>query len=161
MPALTSLRRFCRRSRSEKRFLAEALVTLAVASLAIRTLPFRRLAAAAAGSPKNAGGHRQGEGQHIADQARWAVKRVAAMVPWKAVCFQQGLALQLMLRRRGIRSLLHYGLLQDQERGLQAHVWVSLDGNILIGGEAADEYVCLATFPSPQPETTEGPIAKR
>ena len=52
------------------------------------------------------------------------------------MCFQQGLAAQLMLRRRGIPSVLYYGAAQDGS-GLHAHVWVR-DGDIdVIGGEIA------------------------
>jgi hypothetical protein len=69
-------------------------------------------------------------------------------VPWRALCFQQGLAAQLMLRRRGIPSVLYYGAAQEDRTGLCAHVWVR-DGEIdVIGGEIAHRFAILATFPS-------------
>jgi hypothetical protein len=63
------------------------------------------------------------------------------------MCFQQGLATQFMLRRRGIPSVLFYGAAPDDRGGLSAHVWVR-DGSVdVIGGETASRFALLATFP--------------
>jgi hypothetical protein len=78
---------------------------------------------------------------------RWAIDAWSARVPWRAVCFQRGLAAHRMLRRRGLPSILHYGVAQEPASGLKAHVWVSLDGVDVIGGEEAAKFSCLATFP--------------
>ena len=91
-----------------------------------------------------------------------AVQRVAQAVnawarrfPWKTVCFQKGLALHWMLRRRGVDSRLHYGVDHHAVKGLRAHVWVSVGGETVMGGEVADEFTCLATFP-PHGVTAQG-----
>jgi hypothetical protein len=52
-----------------------------------------------------------------------------------------------MLRRRGLPSILHYGVGRGPESRLRAHVWVSLEGETLLGGEVAEQFACLATFP--------------
>ncbi len=130
----------------DRLLLAEAAAILAVASVAIQLLPFRRIVSALA---------RKGSGpvdgtrssKEIA-RARWAVEACARRLPWKIVCFQKGLAMQMLLHRRGIATALHYGVAQDQERGLSAHVWVTYEGEAIIGGDRAAEYTCLATFPS-------------
>jgi hypothetical protein len=63
------------------------------------------------------------------------------------MCFEQGLAAQIMLRRRGVPSRLYYGAAQNDQRGLSAHVWVQ-DGEVnVIGGEIASRFALLATFP--------------
>jgi hypothetical protein len=67
-------------------------------------------------------------------------------VPWKAVCFQNALAMQSMLRRRGVASVLHYGI--GREDGLKAHVWLSVGGEIVIGGDEAPRFVEVAAFPA-------------
>jgi hypothetical protein len=83
-----------------------------------------------------------------ATRVRWAVTAAARRVPWRAKCFEQGLASQIMLRRRGVPSVLYYGAAPDDLRGLSAHVWVR-DGDLdVIGGEIASRYAVLATFPS-------------
>jgi hypothetical protein len=68
-------------------------------------------------------------------------------VPWKAVCFQQGLALHLMLRRRGIASVLNYGVGKKEDERLAAHVWVDVGSETVIGGEEAPRFARLARFP--------------
>ena len=117
-----------------------------VAHLAIAVLPFRNVGLLAA---------RPIRGPKISNQARankvrrvrWAIIASAARVPWRALCIQQGLAAQFMLRRRGIPSVLYYGAAQDDRDGLSAHVWVR-DGDVdVIGGEIADRFTVLATFP--------------
>jgi hypothetical protein len=133
-------------SRADWRVLAEALVTLAAASIAIRLLPFKRTVEMLQGS----GDRRPPDpatAERLASQCRWAVTRWADRVPWRAVCFQRGLALHLMLRRRGIPSTLHYGVAQDGPKGLRAHVWITSAGRPVLGVQEAAGFACLATFP--------------
>lgn len=127
---------------ADRLLLAEALATLALASLAIRLLPFRKVVGAA-GSAEVRGPARDSESE--ARKVVWAVGAWARRVPWRAVCFQRGLAVHVMLRRRGIESHLHYGI--SQADGLKAHVWVSSAGRDVIGGEEAAGFSCLATYP--------------
>jgi hypothetical protein len=134
--------------RENRRLLAEALPALALASLAVHLVPFRRVAAFASRLDERRGGAAADEA--FLRKARWAVQAWARRVPWRAVCFQRGLALHWMLRRRGIPSVLHYGVAQDGPEGLRAHVWVTVEGRDVIGGEEAAGFACLATFP-PQP----------
>src|SRR4051812_31096244 len=122
----------------------EALASLAWASLAIAFLPFRKVAEMASGAPARPGADLEAG---LPRRIRWAVDAWGRRVPWRAVCFQRGLAAHRMLRRRGYDSVLHYGVAQQEQKGLQAHVWVSLDGEAVIGGEEAPEFTCLATFP--------------
>ncbi|MDB5694919.1 MAG: hypothetical protein JWN21_462 [Sphingomonas bacterium] len=125
--------------------LAEAGAALILASLAIRWLPFARVLALAGwqGAPRRVDAA-------LARRARWAVDRLADVVPWRAVCFQRGLALHWILRRRGMASLLHYGVGREGD-GVSAHVWVSLDGAVLIGAEEAALHPCLLVRPLPLP----------
>ena len=126
--------------------LAEAALTLTVASAAIALLPFPRLCRLLAMrmprlSPS------LGDERHAIDRARWAVEAAARRLPWRIVCFQKGLAYHLMMRRRGIATLLHYGVAIDGQKGLQAHVWISHRGQDVMGGEAAAGFKCLLTYP--------------
>jgi Transglutaminase-like superfamily len=135
-----------RRSRprlSDAPILAEALAALMLASLAIALLPFRRVAAAAS-APIRGPARKDSEAVR---RARSALTGWSRRVPWRAVCFQKGLALHWMLRRRGIPSVLLYGARRDGD-GLAAHVWVDVDGETVIGGEEAPNFACLARFPA-------------
>lgn len=146
MSLASDLRRLKAMSWRDCFFLAETALFLTVASLAISLLPFRRVVSAV--SRDGGGGtDRAGTFDEIA-RTRWAIEACARRLPWKIVCFQKGLAMQVLLRRRGVATALHYGVAQDPERGLSAHVWVTYAGDAIIGGERASDYTCLATFPA-------------
>jgi len=135
----------------------EALPALAFASLAVKLAPFRRVAAWAHGRSRIGTGDID---EAMLRKARWAVEAWARRVPWRTVCFQQGLALHWMLRRRGIGSVLHYGVAREREGALKAHVWVSVEGRPVIGGEEAPGFACVATFPSQDRSCSSGDRAK-
>jgi hypothetical protein len=141
------LARLLRLSGSNRLMLAEALVSLSSASLAINLLPFRRTVEAMKVRLRDVEPESE-EQQRLIAQCRWAVLAWADRVPWRAVCFQRGLALHLMLRRRGIRSILHYGVAQSEKHGLRAHVWIDVGDQTVLGGEEAPHFTCLASFPA-------------
>jgi hypothetical protein len=145
-PAINLARKLWRLSWSDRLMLLEAIFWLALAALAIAVLPFAhigRLALFPVCGQAPPQQRRLAESRRV----RWAVVASARRVPWRAMCFQQGLAAQFMLRRRGIPSVLSYGVALDKRRGLSAHVWVR-DRNVdVIGGEIASRYAVLATFP--------------
>lgn len=128
----------------DRALLIEAALMLTVASLVIALVPFRRIAKWASAltiAPRPA--------QDLAKVGRAgkAIEAWGRRLPWKTVCFQKGLALHWMLQRRDIASLLHYGVDRHAEQGLRAHVWISVNGDIVMGGEIAHEFACLAVFP--------------
>lgn len=143
----SDFRRLNELGRDDRALLLEAAAGLLVASLAIRLLPFRTLAGRLAGHAPDNGGRSIGRGAEIG-RVTWAVEACARRLPWRIVCFQKGVAVHRMLLRRGIASTLHYGVAQKPERGLSAHVWVTHQGDPVIGGEEAVGYACLATFPA-------------
>ena len=117
----------------------EALTAVVLASLAIRLLPFRRVVAARAARPGSAG-----RGQADLPRLRAAVRAWCRRVPWRAKCFESAVALRAMLARRGVASTLHYGITNDG--GLSAHVWLSVDGETVLGGVEAAAFAEVAAF---------------
>jgi hypothetical protein len=145
------LRRFWRLSWQDRLLLLEAVLWLAVAGFAIVVLPFRHIGLLAARPVRRLKLPYHARLEKV-QRIRWAIMSTATRMPWRAMCFQQGLAAQLMLRRRGIPSVLYYGAAQDELSGLRMHVWVR-DGKVdVIGGEIAHRFVILVTFP---PQNTE------
>lgn len=128
-------------SAARRRLLAEAVRELAFVSAALAVLPFRRAIRL---------GERVSRDHAGIDprDAAWAVAAAARRVPWRTVCIQQGIALHRMLRRRGLDATLHYGIGRTEGSDLNAHVWVSLAGEVLIGGEAAAQVREVARYPS-------------
>jgi hypothetical protein len=126
--------------------LLEAALWLAIAAVAIAVLPFRYVGLLAARPVRPVKLSSQVRANKVR-RVRWAVITAAARAPWRALCFQRGLAAQFMLRRRGVPSVLYYGAVQDDQKGLCAHVWVR-DGDVdVVGGEIANRFAILTTFP--------------
>lgn len=126
--------------------LVEAGAALTAASLAVRLAPFRRIAAVASRPPQHPA---PADAAAVADRVGWAVRAAARRARFRAVCIEQGLAVQWMLRRRGIAATMHYGVARDPERRLVAHVWVRIGARDVIGGEEAARFTLLARFPDP------------
>jgi hypothetical protein len=125
-----------------RRLLMHAAVTLTGASAAVALLPFPR--AIAVGSVPLGSSKREGS---VADCV-WAVEAAARRLPFRTMCIEKGLAVQRMLRRNGVDALLHYGARLDSgSQKLDAHVWVTVAGATVIGGEEAGRYRQVAVFP--------------
>jgi hypothetical protein len=133
--------RLIRRPLRDNALLAEAVVALMAGWAAVRFLPFRQAARIA-----SVGLRSRAQPPDVERLSR-AVAVAAKRVPWRAVCFQQGLALQWMLRRRGIDARLHYGVGYAPSSDLQAHVWVSVGDEIVLGRDEALAYKSVATYP--------------
>jgi transglutaminase superfamily protein len=146
-PAFALTRKFWQLPRHDRRLLLEATLGLTVAGFAIAVLPFRKVGQLATRPVRRKALSQQARLTETR-RIRWAIIAAATRVPWRAMCFQQGLTAQFMLRRRGIPSVLYYGAAPDEERGLSAHVWVRDGDADVIGGEIASRYAVLATFPS-------------
>ena len=145
-PAIAVFRKCWSLPWHDRMLVLETVLWLGVASFAIAILPFRhvgRLAGIPIRRPELPSQTRLTEVRRI----RWAVVASARRVPWNALCFQQGLAAQFMLQRRGIPSVLFYGAAPDGQTGVSAHVWVRDGGIDVIGGEIASRFAVLATFP--------------
>lgn len=143
MQALARLRALSPRERG---LLAEALISLWLASLAVALLPFRTLGRWATG-PSSA--KPSSDERAVIASVGWAVRAGARRAPFRAKCFEQGLAACLMLRRRGVNATLHYGAAREREN-LVAHVWVTADDRDVIGCENKSEFAELVRFPLPR-----------
>ena len=144
--SMNPVRTLWRMTWQDRLILGEAIVWLAIAGLIIAVVPFRKVGVLAARPVRKRPPAHEARNR-MRRQVRWAIVTAARRVPWRALCIQQGLAAQFMLRRRGIPSVLYYGAAL-REGDLKAHVWVR-DGNIdVIGGEAASRYALLARFPA-------------
>lgn len=118
---------------------AEAVAALSMAAFAVRFWPFRWIVRSLGRSDVHAG---KADPTAIAT----AVRRASRRLPWRSVCFQEGLAAHWMLRRRGVPSRFHYGLRSEAER-LSAHVWVTVGNRHVIGEEESNPHAPIASFP--------------
>lgn len=140
--SLATLGRWRALDGERRRAVAEAFAALIVASAMVKLLPFRHIARTAT---------RPVRAPTAADPAAtialvaWAVRTAARRARFRAVCIEQGLAAQAMLRRRGVAATLHYGVTQDGGV-LTAHVWVRVGSVDVVGCEEAPKFRLLASF---------------
>jgi hypothetical protein len=143
MPLLLSVERVRKAGWGGIALLLEASLVLAAASAILHLLPFRRAIRFGSGGVPD-----------LVDppidlrRVERSVERAARIVPWRTVCLQKGVALQWMLRRRGVDARLHYGIGKDERGALRAHVWVTAGQAMLIGSAEAPLYQTVATYPS-------------
>lgn len=144
---IASIVKFGRLKRRDRRLVLDATLTLAAAAAAVALLPFRRVAKWSERSVADTSADPVLRADTIR-RVRWAILACASQVPWRALCLEQSLAAQSMLRRRGIATRLYLGAAPDQgAAGMTAHAWLK-DGNVdIIGGEIAAQFAVLATFP--------------
>ena len=123
--------------------LIETGVAMIAASAAIRLVPFRRLAALIGQAARESSPAQPGE---IATITR-AIRAWSRRLPWRTLCFEQGLTAHWLLRRRAFASTLYYGA--AKRKGiLEAHVWVRSGGLDVVGCDVAGDYALLARFPA-------------
>ena len=134
--------------------LLEACACLSAASVVIWCLPFRQIAAKAGRIQRVAIELDPHSHQKEISRIKWAVEAASVRMPWRTVCFQKGLAALILLRRRKLPAVLHYGIANLAEGRLGAHVWVTSQKLPVIGYEAASAFAQVATFPSMSGSTT-------
>ena len=78
------------------------------------------------------------------------VSRVAAHVPFQAVCLPQAMAAQWMLRRRGTPSHMSFGARRERNeaaaKDLEFHAWLNVGGKCILGGQELATYSALPPF---------------
>lgn len=137
-----------RRTRRERFLLLEAFLLLVIARMALRVLPFKRLAASLGRHMREADGPVEAPDLSLAEQVGRAVRAAARYTPRESVCLPQAVAAQWMLRRRRIPGTLYLGLAKcetDPER-LAAHAWLRCGEHILTGDTADRKFTVISTF---------------
>jgi hypothetical protein len=146
-PGAGFISRLLRLGPGEVGLLPEAIVLLALSSIVIRVFSFVRVGRLASAPLRRRPPVTR---EALSAKVAWAVQACARRAPFRAVCFQQGLATQIMLRRRGVDSTLYFGAGPDDAKGLTAHVWVRDGERDVIGCEEASRFAVLAQFPPAQ-----------
>lgn len=157
MARLRSTRRRLRRlgqiDNRRRLLLAEASVWLLLARLALVLIPFPWLARhlGAFVPPEKARAMQADwpcspDSVATAEIVGWAVTRAARHVPFKAVCLPQAIAARIMLKRRGVASVMHFGAARGETKPLDAHAWLDAAGVEVTGYPVARQFAEIACF---------------
>ncbi len=148
-----SLNKIRQHSRTERYLFLEAGILLGLARLALRLLPFQKIARRISQAVPN-GRPKVLDSQTLL-QIGWAVNAAARHAPWDSACLAQALTAHWMLERRGLASTIYLGVKRDDQGRLCAHAWLKAGGQILTGESGHEEFTVLATFPQ-QTSSTSG-----
>ncbi|MEM0991092.1 MAG: lasso peptide biosynthesis B2 protein [Pseudomonadota bacterium] len=79
------------------------------------------------------------------------VGRVADVVPFRAVCLQQAIAVSRMLRRRQVPATVYLGLSLSADDGKvagkrDAHAWVKTGHHVIAGRTDVNRFAVVGTF---------------
>ena len=150
--------RFAQVGHHRRAVLIEAVAWLLVARLSLIVVSFPRLARrlgtlvaptdARALRPKS---DDENDQVRVAEEVGWAVTRAARHVPFNAVCLPQAMAARIMLKRRGVESVLHFGarIGKDkigQDKPIDAHAWLDAAGVEVTGYPVANTFAEIACF---------------
>jgi hypothetical protein len=155
--------RFAEVGHRRRAVLIEAVAWLLVARLSLIFVSFPRLArrlgtlvAPADARALRAKSDNAQDQARVAEEIGWAVTRAARHVPFKAVCLPQAMAARIMLKRRGVDSVLHFGarIGQDKigpdkigrDKPIDAHAWLDAAGVEVTGYPVANTFAEIACF---------------
>jgi hypothetical protein len=122
----------------------EAFCLLAVAKAALVLLPFRWIqhTISQPGRPSVVDSQDRIT-RNVCSAVRVTARRLA---PW-AVCLPQALAGHWMLRRRGIASVVCFGVRREPGMSMEAHAWLRALDTVVLGQEVMTEFKPVAQFP--------------
>ncbi|HSL12429.1 MAG TPA: lasso peptide biosynthesis B2 protein [Actinomycetota bacterium] len=123
---------------SDRALLLRAFAWVVAMRIGLWVVPFSRLRRAAdrlgpAGAPA------------APTRIAWAVEAAGRRVP-AASCLTRALAADAMLRRAGRSPEIRLGVAKADD-GVEAHAWLSLDGEVLVGGHDLHRYTPLRGAP--------------
>jgi Transglutaminase-like superfamily len=131
--------------------LIEAATMLFFFRVALAVVSFRRLMSWIQPSETSAQSVSQ---PAIIRRVRRGVLAVVKKSPVPLACFPQSLACYFMLRRRGLSATLYYGVARTGPR-LEAHTWLKVGEQFVVGGEVSPRFVVLTRFGSIEPPSPD------
>jgi hypothetical protein len=147
------LRRFAQVDGGRRALIVEAVGYLLLARLALLAVPFPRLAkrfgSFASPGDERVSRARMAASHHATETATaigWAVTRAARYVPFRAVCLPQAMAARIMLKQRGIASVLHFGGGKRGDAAYEAHAWLDAAGVEVTGYPIAEGFTEVGCF---------------
>ena len=139
---------------AERTLMIEAMALLALARMWLVATPFPKVAQrlGTAHSPNDREPASMA-GLSAADEATArsvgvAIDRASKNVPFRAVCIQQAVAAKMMLRRRGIPCVLHFGVAKNAATGeqMRAHAWLDVTHVPVTGYPISADLLEIAYF---------------
>jgi hypothetical protein len=133
-------------SSGSRRLKLEARVTLVLARVAVRSIPFPLLVRWLERAPRREElrGPRRRRARR---EVRAAVGSASRYLPGRTACGPKAIAAQTMLRRRGVSTVLYLGI-GPEVSGRRGHTWLKDGDAPVVGVRSEHPYLPVATYPS-------------
>ena len=122
---------------ADKWLVVRATFWLLAARVMILMTPFEKLATRLSASADN---EEKKVDPELLGRVGYAVAVAAAQVPWRSDCFPQTIAAHMLLKGKGISSVIHLGVERVGDSGLDGHAWLTCGDTVVIGGAELDRY---------------------
>ena len=143
-----SERALVRFSRARHRLrVLEAMVALTTAGLLLRMLPFRTIMklVGIGRAPDGAEAVLHRTSDPLAAAVGVALNRAVARLPWHCTCLVRALAGRLIFMRRGVPSMVVFGVTKRKEH-IHAHAWLVAGNGTVCGGREGAGFQPIAAF---------------
>lgn len=127
------------------RLFIEAWIYLSIAKLMVQLFPFKKIASKL-GTPQQ-DSSKQTATSSMVDQIELSIVRAVKYVFFTSKCYDQALAVTLMLKRRRVSSTIYFGVYKELNQ-LIAHAWVKCGDKIVAGKKGYEKFTPVAWFGS-------------
>lgn len=146
MKLLTLTVIFWRKPFSEKWLAVRVFFLLAFFRFLILLFPFKKLAAYLGNQGVESPKTELSEQNAYIESVCRKVSNISRMVPWEAKCLVQAAAGKSLMKTRNIASTIYFGVKKNDSGNLEAHAWLRVGTDIVLGGEIADEYTIVERY---------------
>ncbi|MCA9795142.1 MAG: lasso peptide biosynthesis B2 protein [Candidatus Eremiobacteraeota bacterium] len=122
----------------------ELFLELLWLSLALRVVPFRRLARLLGQQGAQTPPAHPDQDHPTVLRVAGYTPRLARLLPWRCACLPQAMAAKRVLVRRGYRSTLYLGVRKDD--ALEAHAWLRYGNRIVTGKREMNSFTPISSF---------------
>lgn len=136
---MRKLAKFLRLSTAERFLLLRTVILVAAIRVGLWVLPFRvvqRFTFRARKIKKT---------PYSVEQFIWAVRATSRFAP-RATCLTQAMAAQFLLLRAGYNPKIKIGVAKNDKKSFEAHAWLLLGDQVLIGGAEVERYTALTVL---------------
>jgi ABC-type lipoprotein release transport system permease subunit len=76
-----------------------------------------------------------------------SIRNVSQVVPWESKCLVQAVVAKVLLKKRETDSTLYFGVRKkDDGSSLEAHAWLDVNNEIVLGKELADQFTVVSSY---------------
>ncbi len=138
------LRKWMRLASEEKSLMAEIVFFLMLSKFMMKCLPFKVIAHIL--KEKKRYRKKAISSEAFLDQLPKSMEKAVWGISFFKKCLTQALAAKMMLNRRGIESVVYFGVFRDENNHFQAHAWIT-SGTLLIPNRpCVDQFRVIKRF---------------